>query len=140
MIIMDCPPGSDQLERQVLVAADIALVCTNAHTLGILGAERVLGDIEHRQDRRQSGPTYCALVVTQVYKSRTLDKSVPESLLENLPNLPQFSIGQNTDLSWAGATGTPFMNTNPNTKAIKDIEALARWIVQKTVVEGNVND
>lgn len=136
VIIFDCPPGNDLLERQGLVAADIALVCTNAHTLGVLGAERVLQEIKSRQDRQQEGPSHCALVITQVNKSRALDKNVPGSLAETHPDIPQFVIGQNTDISWAGASGTPLMNLNPNAKAIKDIELLARWIAQDTVIGG----
>ena len=87
VIIFDCPPGNDLLERQGLVAANIALVCTDAHPLGMLGAERVLEEIQSRQKRKQEGPEYYALVVTKVNKSRVLDRSVPGSLQESHPDV-----------------------------------------------------
>lgn len=139
VIIFDCPPGNDLLERQGLVAADIALICTNAHPLGILGAERVLEEIQFRKQRNQEGPKYFALVITQVNKSRVLDKNVPGSLAENHPEIPQFIIRQNTDIAWAGASETPFMDMNPGEKGVKDIEALARWIARETTIKEVTN-
>lgn len=135
VIVFDCPPGSDHLERLGLAAANVALVCTNAHPLGILGAERVLGEIKRRQERNQTGPQYCALVSTQINKSRVFDKRLPEQLAVKYPDLPQLSIGQNSDLSWATAQRTPLMNNSPSKKSVEDIEGIARWIVQKTVIK-----
>jgi chromosome partitioning protein len=40
-IVFDCPPGNEYLERLGVVAADVALVVTNAHPLAVIGAERV---------------------------------------------------------------------------------------------------
>ena len=136
VIIFDCPPGMDTLERQALVAANVALVCTNAHPLGLLGADRVIADIKDRQKRNQAGPKYYAFVLTQVNKSRALDKGTPGSLAKDYPDIPLFSIGQNSDLAWATASETPFMDTNPNKKSITDIETLARWVFLKTVTTG----
>ncbi|MGB3739269.1 MAG: ParA family protein [Pontixanthobacter sp.] len=134
VIIFDCPPGSDLLERLGLAAANIALVCTNAHTLGIVGAERVLNEILRRQERKQAGPSHCALVFTQINKTRVLDKDLPIQLGEKYPDVQQFSIGQNTDLAWATASGTPLMDNQPNKRSISDIENVARWIAQQTVI------
>lgn len=139
VIIFDCPPGNDLLERQGIMAANIALACTNAHPLGILGAERVIRQIQSRQDRKQQGPEHLALVITQVNKSRVLDKNIPGSLAETYPELPQFIIGQSTDIAWASASETPFMDMNPNGKGVQDIETLARWIARDTVLKGVKN-
>ena len=135
VIIFDCPPGSDHLERLGLAAANIALVCTNAHPLGILGAERVLGEIKRRQIRHQMGPQYCALISTQINKSRVFDKSLPEQLAIKYPDLPQLSIGQNSDLAWATAQRIPLMNNNPSKKSVEDIERIARWVAQETIMK-----
>jgi cellulose biosynthesis protein BcsQ len=35
-IVFDCPPGNEYLERLGVVAADVALVVTNAHPLAVL--------------------------------------------------------------------------------------------------------
>ena len=136
VMIFDCPPGIDTLERQALIASNVALVCTNAHPLGLLGADRVVADIKYRQMRKQAGPNHYAFVLTQVNKSRALDKGTPGSLAKDYPDIPLFSIGQNSDLAWATASQTPFMDVKPNTRAIADVEALARWIFLDTVTKG----
>ena len=139
VIIFDCPPGSDHLERLGLVAADVALICTNAHPLGIIGAERVLAEIKRRQERNQSGPEYSAFVLTQINKSRVFDKELPEQLAAKYSNIPQLSIRQNSDLAWATAQRTPLMDNSPSKKSVKDIEQIARWIAEETVVSGQRN-
>lgn len=139
VIIFDCPPGSDHLERLGLVAANIALVCTNAHPLGIIGAERVLAEIRRRQERHQSGPKYCAFVLTQINKSRVFDKELPEQLATKYADIPQLSIGQNSDLAWATAQRVPLMDNSPSKKSIEDIEKVARWVVKETVVREESN-
>ena len=139
VIIFDCPPGSDHLERLGLVAANIALVCTNAHPLGIVGAERVLAEVKRRQERRQSGPEYCAFVLTQINKSRVFDKELPDQLAKKHPEIAQLSIRQNSDLAWATAQRTPLMDNSPSKKSVEDIEQIARWIAEETVVSGQRN-
>lgn len=140
VVLFDCPPGSDLLERFGLVAANIALICTNAHPLGVIGAERVLGAIKQRQDRNQTGPKYHAFVLTQINKSRAFDNQLPVTLSTKYPDIKQLPIGQNSDLAWATAFRTPFMNNSPNKKSIDDIERVARWIVQETVMKEHSND
>ena len=139
VIIFDCPPGSDYLERLGLVAANIALVCTNAHPLGIIGAERVLAEIRRRQERHQAGPDYYAFVLTQINKSRIFDKELPEQLAAKYPDTPQLSIRQNSDLAWATAQRVPLMDNGPSKKAVEDIEQIARWIAKETVVSEQRN-
>ena len=139
VVIFDCPPGSDHLERFGLVAANVALVCTNAHPLGIIGAERVLAEIKRRRERHQSGPEYCAFVLTQINRSRVFDKDLPKQLAAKYPDIPQLSIRQNSDLAWATAQRTPLMENSPSKKSIEDIEKIARWIAEETVVSGQRN-
>ena len=138
VIIFDCPPGSDHLERLGLVAANVALVCTNAHPLGIIGAERVLAEIKRRQERRQAGPQYFAFVLTQINKSRVFDKELPEQLAAKYSDVPQLSIRQNS-IAWATAQRTPLMDDSQSKKSVEDIEQLARWIAKETVVSEQRN-
>ncbi|MEM8806855.1 MAG: ParA family protein [Cyanobacteria bacterium P01_G01_bin.38] len=135
VIIFDCPPGSDYLERFGLVAADTALICTNAHPLGILGAQRVLADIERRRDQSRRGPSRWAFVLTQINKSRSFDKLLPQQLSDQFPEVPQLLIGQNTDLSWATAQGEPLMETNPTSRSVGDFTKVANWILTEDLVE-----
>ena len=134
IIIFDCPPGNDHLERLGLVAANIALICTNAHPLGIIGAERVLGEIKRRQERQQPCPEYYSFVLTQINKSRAFDKELPEQIEARYPNIHQIQIRQNSDLAWATAQRVPLMDNKPTKKSVEDIEQVARWIAQETVV------
>lgn len=139
VIIFDCPPGSDHLERLGLVAANVALVCTNAHPLGIIGAERVLAEIRRRQERHQSGPEYCAFVLTQINKSRVFDNELPSQLAAKYSDVPQLCVRQNSDLAWATAQRVPLMDNSPSKKSVEDIEQIARWVVQETVVSEKSN-
>lgn len=54
-IVFDCPPGNEYLERLGLVAAEIALVVTNAHPLAVMGASRVLEILENYQKKGWRG-------------------------------------------------------------------------------------
>ena len=130
IVIFDCPPGTDYLERFGLVAANLALICTNAHPLGILGAQRVVADISRRAEKGRKGPSRWALVLTQINRSRTFDKELPEALKNQYPNVPQFVIGQNSELSWATAHGIPLMASQPNSKSVIDFEHITNWIFQ----------
>ncbi|WP_339366845.1 ParA family protein [Gloeocapsa sp. PCC 7428] len=56
ILIFDCPPGVEYLERLGLVAADVALVCTDAHPLAVVGAGRVLNELSLRQKRDAREP------------------------------------------------------------------------------------
>ncbi|MEM6254825.1 MAG: ParA family protein [Cyanobacteria bacterium P01_D01_bin.156] len=131
VIIFDCPPGNDHLERLGLIAADTALICTNAHPLGIVGAERVLSEVKRRQDTQRKGPKHCALILTQINKSRSLDKNIPGQLAKKHPDTALFSISQRSDFHWATAAGIPFMDNSPSAKAISDIEEIAIWVANK---------
>lgn len=128
VIIFDCPPGNDHLERLGLIAADTALICTNAHPLGIVGAERVLSEVKRRQEEQRKGPKHSALVLTQINKSRSLDKNIPAQLAKKHADTALFSISQRSDFHWATASGVPFMENSPSAKAIDDIEKIAVWV------------
>lgn len=133
VIIFDCPPCIDSLERLGLAAANIALVCTNAHPMGILGAERVIGEIKRRQERNQPGPKFTALITTQINKSRAFDKTLPAQLAVKYADIPQLSVRQNTDFSWATANCTPLMDYSPGVKCVEDIKQIAGWVIKNTI-------
>ena len=101
--------------------------------------EGVLAEIKRRQARHQSGPEYCAFVLTQINKSRVFDKELPEQLAAKYSDVPQLSIRQNSDLAWATAQRIPLMDNSPSKKSIEDIEQVARWIAEETVVSGQRN-
>lgn len=129
VVIFDCPPGTDFLERFGVVAADIALICTTAHPLGIVGAKRVLAEVEIRHKKGRKGPERWAFVLTQINRSRVFDRMLPEQLAQEHPEVPRLLIGQNADLSWATAQGQPFMEASPNAKSVSDFAKVANWVL-----------
>jgi chromosome partitioning protein len=83
VIIFDCPPGNEHLERLALVAADVVLVVANAHPLAIMGAGRVINELKSYQQKRRKAAARWAIVQSQIDKRRKLDKNL-EGVLADL--------------------------------------------------------
>ncbi len=133
ILICDCPPGVEYLERLGLVASNIALVCTDAHPLAVIGASRVINDLEIRKQKGRRGPNSWALVLSRIDLRRTMDKALDEQLEQAYPNLERFMIRQDTSLAWASAERIPLMDYAPTGKATNDIKLIGDWIhAQKT--------
>ena len=66
VIIFDCPPGNENLERLGTTASDIALVVCNAHPLAVIGAGRVLMDLKENHERNRRGPSKWSFVQSQI--------------------------------------------------------------------------
>jgi len=75
VVLVDCPPGHADLDRLAMDAADVLLICTEAHRLGIAGAGRVLSEA-----RLTETPPACALVLGRMDERRALDRAAPELL------------------------------------------------------------
>ena len=128
-LIIDCPPGNENLERLAVTCADIALVVTNAHPLAVLGASRVVMDLAENCDRNRKGPKRWALVQSQIDLRRTLDRELESQLKANFPNVDLLLIRQDASLSLAAADRVPIMEYAPNSKAAQDLEHIADWII-----------
>lgn len=128
VIIFDCPPGVESLERFGIVAAKVALVCTDAHPLAIMGAGRVINELEQRKVRVRMGARRWALCLSKIDTRRGLDKSLSVQLTKLHPEVPQLTIHQDAALSWAGATNTPLMDYDPHCKGAVDLLNIAEWI------------
>lgn len=109
-VLLDCPPGNETLERLGLVAAQLALVITNAHPFAIMGANRVMGILESYRSRERRGPKEWALVLSQIDERRALDKQLPAQLVQSYKNIRHFTIHQDVNLSQAGAQQMPLWN------------------------------
>jgi chromosome partitioning protein len=135
VVIFDCPPGNENLERLGLVASEAVLVVTNAHPFAILGASRVIGVLEGYRERQRRGPDRWALVLSQVDERRALDKNFPPQLAQKYPEIKQFIVHQDTNLSLAGAQQVPLMNYAPRSRAAEELIALAKWVVDSSNLE-----
>ncbi|HEY9828462.1 MAG TPA: ParA family protein [Stenomitos sp.] len=129
VLIIDCPPGNENLERLAVTCADVALVVTNAHPLAVLGASRVVMDLAEMRDRKRRGPKRWALVQSQIDLRRTLDRELESQLKESFPEVDLLLIRQDATLSLAAADRVPIMEYAPNSKAAQDLENIADWIV-----------
>jgi chromosome partitioning protein len=129
VIILDCPPGSENLERFGIVAATIALVVTNAHPFALMGADRVLSTLDtYRQKERRSARLW-ALVLSQIDERRALDKTLPSELATMYPDIKHLMVHQDTNLSQAGAQQIPIVEYAPKSKAAEELKTIAQWVV-----------
>jgi chromosome partitioning protein len=127
-IIFDCPPGNEYLERLAIVAANTALVVTNAHPLAVMGAARVLEILEAYHHKNRRGPTHWSLVLSKIDSRRSMDKQFAPQLAQQYPNIPQFLIPQDTALSLAAAEQIPIMDYDPKSRGAKELLSLVSWI------------
>lgn len=127
-LIFDCPPGVEYLERLGLVAADIALVCTDAHPLAVMGAGRVLNELKLRQQKGRRGAKRWALALSRIDLRRSMDQALDQQLALAYPSIKRLIVHQDSSLAWAGAERIPLMQYDPNSKGAKDLQAIADWI------------
>lgn len=127
-IIFDCPPGNEYLERLALVAANTALVVTNAHPLAVMGAARVLEILETYHQKKRRGPAHWSLILSQIDSRRSMDKQFAPQLAQQYPQIPQFLIPQDTTLSLAAAEQIPIMDYDPKSRGVKELLSLVNWI------------
>ena len=129
VLIFDCPPGVEYLERLGLVAADVALVCTNAHPLAVMGAARVLNDLKLRQKKGRRGAKRWALALSQIDLRRSMDQALDKQLAEAYPSIKRLMVHQDTSLAWAAAERVPLMQYSPSCKGALDLEVIAEWVL-----------
>ena len=127
VIIFDCPPGHEHLERLALVAAHCVLVVANAHPLAILGAGRVLNELTRYQEKGRVAANRWAIVQSLLDKRRKLDKNLQKVLAELYPETPTLSVHQDTELANATAQQQPLMDYAPDTRGAKDLSTIAIW-------------
>lgn len=127
-LIFDCPPGVEYLERLGLVAADVALVCTDAHPLAVMGAGRVINELKLRQQKRRRGAKRWALALSRIDLRRSMDQALDQQLATTYPSIKRLIVHQDSSLAWAGAERIPLMQYDPNCKGAKDLQAVADWV------------
>jgi chromosome partitioning protein len=128
VIIFDCPPGNEYLERLGLVASQVALVVSNAHPLAVIGADRVLEILENHRQKGWRGPKCWALVLSQIDTRRSLDKNFLPQLPQRYPNIPHFVIHQDSSLSLAAAEQVPIMEYDASCRGARELIEIANWL------------
>lgn len=128
VLIFDCPPGVEYLERLALVAADVVLICTDAHPLAVMGAGRVVNELKLRQQKGRRGAKRWALALSRIDPRRSMDQSLDQQLATAYPTIDRLIVHQDSAIAWAGAERIPLMKYDPNCKGAKDLQAIADWI------------
>lgn len=128
VVICDCPPGDEHLERLAIRAATVALVVTDAHPLAVQGAGRVLEDLAADRRKGHRVPARTALAMSRVDARRAMDRGLDQHLAETWPDLPRFTIRQDADLAAASAMGVPLMIHAPASRGAADLATIVEWI------------
>lgn len=131
VVLFDCPPGSEHLERLALVAANVALLALDAHPFGISGASRVLDVIANRRAKQRPSPAQVALVASRIDLRRSVDRGLGANLNELIPGLPVLRVRQDLALATAAAEGIPITKAAPVSRALEDLTAIKEWIDAK---------
>lgn len=129
-VLFDCPPGNESLERLGIVAANIALVITNAHPFAIMGADRVMGILEDYRSKGRRGPQQWSIVMSQVDERRAMDKQLPSQLFEMYSDVHNFTIHQDINVAQAGAQQSPLMEYAPKSRAAQELIQIVDWFNQ----------
>jgi chromosome partitioning protein len=129
VLIFDCPPGVEYLERLGLVAADVALVCTDAHPLAVMGAGRVLNELNLRQQKGRKGASRWALVLSKIDLRRSMDQALDKQLAKTYPSTKRLIVHQDSALAWAGAERVPLMQYEPSSRGAADLQVIAEWVL-----------
>lgn len=128
-IVFDCPPGVEYLERLGLVAADVAIICTDAHPLAVMGAGRVINDLKVRQQKGRRGAKRWALALSRIDLRRSMDQALDKQLAAAYPAIDRLIIHQDSSIAWAGAERVPLMEYDANCRGAKDLQAIADWVL-----------
>jgi chromosome partitioning protein len=128
VILFDCPPGVEYLERLGWVAADTTLVCTNAHPLAVMGAGRVINELDARQQKGRRGARRYALVLSMIDLRRSMDQALDAQLASAYPQTKRLVVRQDTTLAWASAERVPVMEYDAKCKGAEDLQKIAEWV------------
>jgi chromosome partitioning protein len=128
VLIFDCPPGVEYLERLGIVASNITLICTDAHPLAVMGAGRVISELKIRQQKGRRGPDKWSLVLSRIDLRRSMDQALDKQLDVSFPDLKRHIIHQDSNLAWASAERVPLAEYDKSTKGTRDLNVIADWI------------
>lgn len=127
VVLFDCPPGGAHLERLAIKAAEVAFVVADAHPLALIGAQRVLRELESNRAHKRRGVQRWAMVESKIDKRRALDKTFDAQLAAAFPTLPRFVVHVDTQLATAAAAQTPVMDFDATCRGVKDLCEAVTW-------------
>lgn len=129
VVMFDCPPGNEHLERLALKAAETALIISDAHPLALVGASRVLQELISNDQKKRKGANRWAIVESKIDTRRAMDRTFDSDLAEAFPSIPRFVVRQDTQLSQAAADQVDIMQYDPKCRGAQDLKAVTAWAI-----------
>lgn len=131
VIVIDCPPRSDHLERMALVAASVCLIPLIAHPFAVQGAMRIASIINTRIKNGRPAPTRVALVATRVDPRKRLDKTLFPELTKLFPQAAVLQVRTDEQVALAMAEQRSFVLAFPKARGTQDYESIVKWILEE---------
>ncbi|WP_238549396.1 ParA family protein [Acaryochloris marina] len=127
VVVFDCPPGNEHLERLAIKAADTVLIVSDAHPLALVGASRVIKELKLNSQKGRKGASRWAIIQSKIDARRAMDRTFDSDLAESFPNLQRFVVRQDTQLSLAAADQIPLMTYDAKCRGAQDLIVVAQW-------------
>lgn len=58
-----------------------------------------------------------------------MDQALDKQLAATYPSIERLMVHQDSALAWAGAERMPLMQYEPTSRGAKDLQAIARWVL-----------
>ncbi|WP_338463089.1 ParA family protein (plasmid) [Synechococcus elongatus IITB7] len=126
VVLFDCPPGQETLERFALMAANQALLCTDSHPQARLGIARLVNYLERRRQTQRHYPRW-AIAARIADRRRLADRSLVTDLQADYPSTPVFEIPSDSDLFYATANGIPLLEAAPKARICIALSSIWKW-------------
>ena len=128
VVICDCPPGIEYLERLGITAASVALVVADAHPFAALGAGRVLEELQAVRAKGRRGPDRWAIVMSRLDPRRSADRRMTDNISEAFPDAQRLEVHQDVALANATSEQTPLSIDPPQSRGVGDLLRIANWV------------
>ena len=123
VVICDCPPGHQHLERLALRAGQISLVPFEPHPVAVIGVQRVLETIADDRELGRPAPSRVAVVISRFDpRQRRLHGNADKML--DFWSGPVLTMRWDSTFAQALAIGEP----PPGGRAVDDLEHMIAWM------------
>lgn len=129
VVVIDCPPKGEHLERLGLSASTVALIPVSPHPLAVNGALRIHNLITTRQERNRPAPNRVALVATRIDDRKKLDRSLFEGLQASFTGIPVFTVRSDETVAKDMADQVSFVLAHGDCRGSQDYQAIVEWIM-----------
>lgn len=120
-IVVDTAAGSGVIGRAAVFLADIVLVASEPHPLGLAAATTIIDSLVPDKIR--------ALVLSRLDSKKSLHREIEMGAPAAFPGTTVFSFRTDTRLERALAMGKPASKLSNKSRGKVDVEHIAEWIV-----------